>query len=190
MRRYLYVLLALGLAVGAWAGAAANLGAVVATSLQTALLYVNPTVDVAPGEKHFGPIAAQTGSATADTVRGWRRSIKGLADDNAATLVGSLDTTSVYSLEMLIVGTGGSPYTIRYVAVFNLPGGSFTVSSDSSSGASSVFHRVGTAVTGTTGTDAFFTTGFYRSGATGLIDVENRLGSLVDVYWHLEEGGG
>lgn len=140
---------------------------------------VTPAVSVA-GESWYTPKVSGTG--TADSVFVWRGSVTGLTDDATVIAISGLDTTLAYNLRVAVKSTtqyGVVDYFVYY------PVAAATNDVDQCGFCNAVLSDCA----GTTGTDAKFNTCLYASGATGLIEFENRLGAAVAFTWQLTGGG-
>jgi len=193
MRRYPYVLLALGLAVGAWAGATADLGTVLADYVGIGDTTPDEVVDItgtmsignaagAPAVKYYTPSAA---GGTADTLRVWAGHVNGVADDAVFTIASGLDTSITYDVTLT-----GMAASATYTGVFsvNMAVGVGGVDATRCSAGTNCAYRTD-ACTGGTGTDVFMTLCNPASGATRSLIVENRMGSAMDISWLIYGGG-
>ena len=141
---------------------------------------ITPAVSVA-GESWYTPKVSGTG--TADSVYVWRGSVTGLTDEATVIAISGLDTTLSYHLivTMKIVNqVGVVQYGINY---------SDATTDNADVDQCSFCNEVTSDCAGTTGTDLKFNTCVYASGATGLIEFENRIGYAVPLYWTLTGGG-
>lgn len=142
---------------------------------------ITPAVSVA-GESWYTPKVSGTG--TADSVYVWRGSVTGLTDEATVIAISGLDTTLTYNLRMAWRSQANYG-VVDYLVDFPLAAATNDV--DQCSVCSAVFSDC----TGTTGTDLKLNTCMYNSGASGVIEFENRIGvgASVQLTWQLTGGG-
>ena len=123
------------------------------------------------------------GTGTADSVFFYQGSIDGLTDDNVVTVISGLDSTRAYDLRVSIK-IANQTGTVSYAKNFAL------AAAPAADVDQCGFCEVTASdVSGTTGTNGKFTTSLRNSGATGIIEFENRTAVSAEVLWSLRGGG-
>jgi hypothetical protein len=149
-------------------------------------VFVQNTND--PVEVFFTPKIA--GSGSADSVKVYRGSVTGVADDATVTIATGLDTSEIYRLEVDYLFNGavteGKHHDIAIA--WSDPSTPYDEDIDMCSGGAC--EQAFWDLDGTRGSNGRYTIGMYLSGSDGVIEIENRRGGPADVMWKLVRGGG
>jgi len=173
MRRTLLLILVVGLlaCAAAWARVTAT----------TVSVFSTASTPPPAQFKQFAPLSA--GSAPAvDTVYTWEGAINAFADDKLVTIGAGLDTTLVTEIHMLYrsVNTIGvadvfCDLNVGYVQTHLTEGASVAVINGTCTVASA--------------TDAKVNICYETVGGVGYVQIVNRLGSPIGVFWSIKQGG-
>jgi hypothetical protein len=131
-----------------------------------------------------------SGTGTADTVAVYRGAVTGLTDDNTVIIASGLDTSKSYFLAVDYLLNGATTEAKRHQIAIAWSDPSTPYNQDIDMCSGSACEQVFWDVDGTRGSDGKYVIGMYLSGSTGVIEIENRRGSPLDLMWELISGGG